>query len=138
MHEGDFAVRYVGVHEGGLQVAALDRPAVVYHDRVEYLTQDPTTGDFLVDETAEFLSVDDDLGILLCEQVDNWVPANPHATKTLRAFYKWVAAMRGVDAPEHDEGSPLASLDSDGTEGTETAPRPRKATEKATKKEGSQ
>jgi hypothetical protein len=47
-------------------------------------------------ELHDIVDIDDDLGILLCEQVENWVPGDDEAQAALDDFYRWVAAHERV------------------------------------------
>lgn len=38
------------------------------------------------------IEVDDDYGVLLCEQTANWRPSDPESQAVLDEFYLWVAA----------------------------------------------
>jgi hypothetical protein len=53
----------------------------------------------------DVVDVDDELGILLCEQVTNWVPGDDEAQAALDDFYRWVAAHERVQVKVDDLGN---------------------------------
>jgi hypothetical protein len=60
------------------------------------------TGDVV--ESGGLLEVESALGISLCEQLTNWVPADADAEAELSAFYVWVSGhMKAFD--------PIAGMD---------------------------
>lgn len=55
------------------------------------------------------VTVDDDFGCLLCEQTENWAPADPESVDTFVRFCQWVAAVRAAEAAAAgDPGMTLA------------------------------
>lgn len=49
------------------------------------------------------IEVDDELGIMLCEQTLNWQPADPESQQVLDDFYRWVAAHEKRETIVDDE-----------------------------------
>jgi hypothetical protein len=49
------------------------------------------------------IEVDDDYGVLLCEQTTNWKPADPESQAVLDEFYRWVAAHEKRETIVDDE-----------------------------------
>lgn len=55
------------------------------------------------------VTVDDDFGCLLCEQTENWAPADLESVDTFVRFCQWVAAVRAAEAAAAgDPGMTLA------------------------------
>lgn len=53
----------------------------------------------------DVIDVDDELGILLCEQVTNWVPGDDEAQAALDEFYRWVSLHERVKVQVDDLGN---------------------------------
>lgn len=49
------------------------------------------------------IEVDDELGVMLCEQTLNWQPADAESQQVLDDFYRWVAAHEKRETIVDDE-----------------------------------